>query len=112
MELPDRDEYRDSDTFNLEPENELIARPVLNAFGKHERITMRKWAWELYDWLRDVEKMDVDDWSQTCDRARARQPFGIEFEGWLGMENIRRYVNGLPRPPSFTEPPAGEGTLY
>lgn len=79
---------------------EKIGRYTPDAFGHHVIIELTRIAWEYLDWLRDVEKCNIDEFFSENDALRELNdgcPHAC-MEGLVKTAFLRRERKGLPRP--------------
>lgn len=79
---------------------EKIGRYVPDAFGQPMIVQLTRIAWEYVDWLRDVEKCDMDQFFRENDGLRLPSDGCVHacFEGTVKFAFLTREREGYPRP--------------
>ena len=84
---------------------ELETRKIVNAFGRGENVSVPKWCWRYYAWLK-AHGSHMAIWTRELDRQRGDYPLGDMLHYALWCHACRTVKAGEPFPDFL---PAPEG---
>jgi len=85
---------------------DLETRKVVNAFCRREPVTIQKWAWRYFDWLKEDQGWLMARWTRYLDLERKDYAFSEMLQYALWCSACRRMKAGKPLP-DFLPPPDG-----